>query len=212
MLNRVMKHLLLTLVLVLILPTTAGAVTISLTPETLAVGPGDQFNVELVLNNPLNEGLTGVGVWLKYDKDLLNVVDTDSGNWITSGTNISDGPYHDPFALPGDPGMFDNANDANTDGEVKWDSRRSFFNFTNISPSGTFARITFQAEGNLGLASLGFAGTGTGGYPDTYVVNEAGEQILTDTNDATISIIPEPATIILLITGLGGILSLTRKK
>ena len=211
MLNRVLRYVLAVIVIVLILPTNVGAVTISLVPDNVVVGPGGQFNVDLVLNNPLHEGLAGIGVWLKYDKNLLNVIDTDSGNWITSGTNISDGPYHSAFNLPGDSGIFDDANDANTDGEIKWDARRSFFDITDIYPSGTFARITFQAEGNLGSTSLSFAGTGTGGYPDTYVVNAAGGQILTGTNDATISVIPEPGTLLLLIGGLPGIAVFIKK-
>ncbi len=196
-------------------PTSAAAanpVTISLVPGTLSISPGQQFNVDVVLNNPYSEGLVGIGLWIKYDKDLLNVVDTDTGNWVTAGTNILDGSYHNPFDLPGDPGIFDNLNDADTDGEIKWDARRSFSDFTNIYPSGTFATITFQAEGNLGSTALAFYGTGTGGVPDTYIMNESAEQILTGTSGATVSVIPEPASLVLMATGLSMLVRVLRRK
>lgn len=207
----ILRNWLLVFSLILALPQYAGAVTISLVPDALTVSPGQQFNVDLVLNNPGNEGLVAIGIWLKYDKDLLNVIDTDTGNWVTAGVNISDGPYHTPFDLPGDPGMFDNANDAGTDGEIRWDARRSFSDFTNISPSGTFGRITFQAESNLGSSALAFYGAGTGGYPDTYVMNVDAEEILSGTSGADISVIPEPATLTLMGAGLIGLFRSLRK-
>lgn len=201
-----------TLMLILGLSTWAEATTISLIPSDLTVNPGEQFNVDVVLNNPSNEGLVGIGIWIKYNPDLLNVLDTDNGNWITEGINILDGPYHDPFDLPGDPGMFDNANDAGIDGEIRWDARRSFFDFTDIHPSGTFATITFQAEDLLSSTQLDFYGDGMGGYPDTYVVNEDAEYILTGTTGTEISVVPEPSSILLLGTGLFGLFGFLRKK
>ncbi len=201
-----------TITLILGLSSYAQAVSISLIPSDFIVSPGEQFNVDVVLNNPSNEGLVGIGIWIKYDKDLLNVLDTDTGNWITEDVNILDGPYHNPFDLPGDPGLFSNANDANIDGEIKWDARRSFFELTDIYPSGTFATITFQAESLLGNTQLDFYGQGTGGYPDTYVVNENSQYILTGTSGAGISVIPEPTSILLLGLGLSGLVFVKKNK
>lgn len=200
--KRFLSKVLFIVILVAMSTINANAVTISLIPDSLNVGPGQQFNLNVVLNNPTSQGLVGIGIWIKYDKDLLNVVDADTGNWVTTGTNILDGSYHSSFNLPGDPGMFDNANDAGLDGEIRWIAGRSISDFTNIYPSGTFATITFQAESNLDSAVLAFYGAGTGGYPDTYVMNEAGEQILTSTYGATVNIVPEPTSLLLIGMGL----------
>jgi hypothetical protein len=122
-----------------------------------------------------------------------------------------DGPYHGSFNLPGDIGT-ENTNDTSTPGEIIWNAARSSSDWTNIYPSGTFARITFQAKGILGQTPLNFYGPGTGGYPDTYVINETGEQILVSSDGVTLSVVPEPASIILLGSGLFGLFCLTRKK
>ncbi|KPK41514.1 MAG: hypothetical protein AMJ78_05300 [Omnitrophica WOR_2 bacterium SM23_29] len=183
----------------------AEASTISLIPSSYTVSPGEQFTIDVALNNPSSEGLVAIGIWIKYNKDLLTVLDTDAGNWITTGVNVLDGPYHDPFDLPGDPGLFPNANDASVDGEIRWDARRSFYNLTNIFPTGTFATITLLAEGNPGSTSLAFYGQGTGGYPDTYVLNADGQNILTGTTGTDITVVPEPASLLLLSAGLFGL-------
>lgn len=185
----------------------AQAVTISLIPSSSTVAPGEQFTVNAILDNPASEGLAGIGIYILYNKNLLTVLDTDAGNWVTAGINILDGPYHNPFDLPGDPdsGLL-NANDSSTQpdepGKIRWDSRRSFSDYTDIFPSGTFAKITFQANNAIGTTSLAFAGAGAGGYPDTYVINAGNEQILTGTTGVDINVIPEPASLLLLSFGL----------
>ena len=202
--------------IMLTLPAACGAVSITLVSDTLSdtleVGRGEQFDVDVVLDNAGSEGLVAIGIWIQYDENLLNVVDTDSGNWITEGINILDGLYHIPFDLPGDPGMFDNANDAGIAGEIAWDARRSWSDWTDITPCGIFATITFEAQDVLGQTALEFFGAGMGGYPDTYVMNAAGDQILISTSGASVNVIPEPGTILLLSAGLFSVFGVKRRK
>lgn len=183
-------------------PSAQAGVSISLSPNVSNVAPAGVFTVDVNLNNPSLDSVYGIGIWLKYDAALLNVLDYDSGNWVTAGTNILDGPYHTSFNFPGE-SYAPNKNDANTDGAIWWMVSESDSQWTERqTPSGTFATIKFQAEGPLGTANLWFDGLGTGGSPDTFVLSkETGENILDNTSGATVNVVPEPGSFIL--TGLG---------
>ena len=58
---------------------------------------GDAFRVEAILDNRADSLMDGVDIYIRYDPDILEVVDADRDNWITRGVNILDGPYHQQF-------------------------------------------------------------------------------------------------------------------
>ena len=186
--------------------TAQAAVYLSLSPSAQDVGVGSEFTLNMNLNNPSSEQLSFLNVWLSFNPAYLEVVDTDTGNWITKGTNVLDGPYHGAF-----PWDFHGQNSAdNTAGTISY-GEGSFS--TNVIGSGTFAKITFLAKANALDTPINYLITGTGGINDTYVTDNSAANILGGAGGATVNVIPEPLTITLLLTGLGGIiLPSTRKK
>jgi hypothetical protein len=57
----------------------------------------DEFEVPIFLMNPNGLVLDSVSLFIKFDPEVLEVVDSDDGNWIRRGVNIHDGDRHDAF-------------------------------------------------------------------------------------------------------------------
>ncbi len=70
---------------------------IALDPRMNVVQVGKTFDLQLKISNPKGVPLDRLRFDIQYDPDYLEVVDSDSGNWITRGTNILDGPFHNRF-------------------------------------------------------------------------------------------------------------------
>ncbi|NOX96596.1 MAG: PEP-CTERM sorting domain-containing protein [Nitrospirae bacterium] len=202
---------------------TVEAATITLNPSSSTVGLNETFNVDLVLNldTAVND-LDGVGIYLKYDPNILNVLDYDAGNWDTTGTNILDGPYHVPFNLPGDI-YFPNRNVVGpeggiSDGEISWFVSSGFYGSGVSVPAGSnvFATIQFQAAGVLGSTNLTFSGTNSGGFNDTWVHSTASGYLLPTYEKSfvggEVTVIPEPGTLILLGSGILGLITMRKRR
>jgi hypothetical protein len=72
-------------------------VTIALSTQNQSVAVGEVFDVQLLLDNPDALPLELLSVVLRFDPELLQVVDADEGNAIHQGVNINDGPYREAF-------------------------------------------------------------------------------------------------------------------
>ncbi len=172
-----------------------AAVYLSLEPSTQDVGVGSQFTLNMNLANSSSEQLYAINVWLSFNPAYLEVLDSDSDNWITDGTNVLDGPYHSAFKWD-----FHGQNTANNGtGRISY-GEGSFS--TTVTGSGTFAQIKFLAKANALNTPINYLITGTGGIDDTYVTDSSANNILGGVSGATVTVIPEPGSILLLGTGL----------
>lgn len=70
---------------------------ILLDPPLQAVEAGNVFDVDVRIENPEKVPWDRVRLDIRFDPRYLEVVDQDEGNWLTIGTNILDGPYHNRF-------------------------------------------------------------------------------------------------------------------
>jgi len=70
---------------------------ISLDPHLNAVQVGKTLAIQVKISNPKGAPWDRIRLEIQYDPTCLEIVDSDSGNWITLGSNILDGPFHDRF-------------------------------------------------------------------------------------------------------------------
>ncbi len=188
----------------------ANVVGMYLSPSTQTVAQGDFFNVEIALNNPSASVFDTLSVWLTFNPFYLEVQDTDAGNWIATGVNILDEPYHSVYAF-----NFHLANNAdNTAGEIVYTEN---ILGASLTSSGTFARITFRALNITPSASIDFD-FNWGSNKDTAVML-GGEDVLGSSSNHTdgaiggsVSVVPEPGSLALLGAGLMSMMGLKMGK
>lgn len=102
------------------------------------IGVGDEFTVDVMLNNPNGATIDSVSVFLKFDPKVLQVIDQDGGNWVRRGINVHDGPFRLQY-----PFDYHKRNEA--------DNVRGLIHYSKGTgsalalPTGTFARVHFQA-------------------------------------------------------------------
>jgi hypothetical protein len=124
-----------------------ASTAVSIPPATMAVRlqaeerkvrEGDEFVVDVLLDNPRGAPLDRVRLFIQFDPAVLEVVDWDRNNWIREGVNIYDGFARQMFAFD-----FHKANAAdNKRGVIVYDMG------TEIVPlrsEGALARIKFRA-------------------------------------------------------------------
>jgi hypothetical protein len=119
--------------------TAEGGLLLQLQPRQPTVKVGQDFLVDIVYRNPKRADMDTVKLKLRFDPEVLQVVDSDEGNWITRGVNIFDGAYHED--LP-----FDNHRKNtvyNSLGVINYDN--GFGSRTPIPEEGVIATIRFKA-------------------------------------------------------------------
>lgn len=123
---------------------------IYLDPPVVVSQVGETFDLGVHLENPDRVPWDRIRLDIRFDPRVLEVVDQDEGNWLTLGTNILDGPYHDrfPFDFP-------------RDNQVRADSGRILYDAAvfrrPIHSGGLLASIRFKAIAPAGETRIAFA-------------------------------------------------------
>jgi len=78
-------------------PTTRGGVRLRLVANKEKIPANEDFYVGVWFENPRLLEISKVTLKIRFDPRILQVVDDDAKNWITTGINIFDGDYHDDF-------------------------------------------------------------------------------------------------------------------
>lgn len=74
-----------------------GGVELSLAPPPRGASVGEPFPIDVILDNSAYSHLDDVAFLISFDPQVIEVVDADRNNYITAGTNIQDGPFHEAF-------------------------------------------------------------------------------------------------------------------
>lgn len=170
-------------------------VHLSLSPSSQEVGLNEQFTLDMVLQNSFQEQVGMLNVFLKFDPDYLQVLDSDTGNWETDGINVLDGPYHGVFNWEEFPAQ--NVAD-NTEGTISYGGA-SFFN--EVRGSGTFAQINFLSKAPVSNTRIDYFYSGLYDLEDTYALNLMAVNILSGASGASVSVTPEPLSCLLYVAG-----------
>lgn len=119
--------------------TAEGGITVALRPGKTAVAVGEEFDVSIDYTNPKMVEVDMFRLRIRFDPQVLQVVDSDEDNNITKGVNIHDGKSRD--ALPFD---FHIRNAVyNKTGEIDYENG---FRQRTVPPGrGTVATIRFKA-------------------------------------------------------------------
>lgn len=133
---------------------------------------GEMFDVSIILSNPDAESFDCLALYMRFDPDVLRVVDWDKGNWITLWTNIQDGFARRKF--PFDYHLRNNAD--NYLGRIEY---RMGTSQDSPMPSGEFARIRFRAIASAEKTNIFFVHDKGARFPNTSV-SSLGQEILSD--------------------------------
>lgn len=168
---------------------------------------GDTFSLNVNLDNADSTGFDTISVWVSFNPLYLEVLDSDAA---TVGIQINSDPdsTYDFNWIP-----VNNAD--NTNGKIDWRAG----NFSDIYSTGRFAQISFKALGIIENSPIDFIFSPTWGFePSTHILNNAVDVLASSENHtdgtfgANVTVVPEPASFLLLCTGTIPILYLFRKK
>ncbi len=147
-----------------------GYITLRLECLAHSARVGETFDVSVFISNPDAEIFDNVGLWIRYDPEILKVVDWDRRNWISEGINIQDG-----FARKKYPFNYHLRNEANNyTGAI--DYRMGISQIISL-PTGELARIRFRALASVQKTEIYFAHRGNSRFPNTSITS-MGQELL----------------------------------
>jgi len=145
-------------------------ITLHMETPKKALHTGDKFDVSLFLSNPESEIIDKLSLYLKFDPNVVRVVDWDKRNWISKGVNIQDG-----FARKAYPFDFHLRNDANNfSGTIDY---RMGSSFNYVFPTGEFARIRFRVVKPTEGTQISFVRRPNSRYPNTSISSMGEERL-----------------------------------
>lgn len=185
----------------------ANISSLYLNPSLQTVGVGDTFSLNVNLNNTVSTGFDTLSIWIIFNPFYLEVLDSDSG---TGGIQIKSDPdstYNFNWV------PINNADNAN--GKIDWRAG----NFSDIYSTGRFAQINFKALGVVENSPIDFIFNSTWGLePSTHILDNGVDVLASSENHtdgtfgASVSVVPEPVTLLLFCTGAIPIFYLSRKR
>jgi hypothetical protein len=129
-------------------------------PPTAKIG--EEVVVDLELKNPHGDPFDRVQLYLQFDPEVLEVIDSDKGNWIKQGINIEDGFAHKDF--PFDFHKFNAADNAK--GIIIYDEGAAL---NPLRSSGVFAKVHFRIKKSVPQTEILLVRNEPGRYPNTDV-------------------------------------------
>ena len=153
---------------------------ISLTPSLTTVFPGDTFTLDVEITGAV--GVFGWQVDISFDPAIINIVSTTEGAFLTAGAATT---FFINGTLDNGTGLVDNMANTRT-GPVG-----------GVSGAGVLASLTFQAVG-LGVTAVTLSNV---------LLSDSAAQPLTlgSTSAASVNVVPEPGSWLLLLSGLPGV-------
>jgi hypothetical protein len=116
----------------------ASAIRLSLRPSNSEPQPGEEFVIDVLLDNPKYLAFDEVYLAVGFDPASVQVLDWDYNNWIRRGVNIFDGHAHEAFPF-----------NIHTRNEVNNSKGRIHYQMSNTilasRPSGCLVRIHCKA-------------------------------------------------------------------
>jgi len=144
-----------------------------------AVRPNETFDVGVYLDNPGEKRIDRIRLYLQFDPEVVQVVDYDTGNIVTRGTNI-----HDAMAREAFPFDFYRYNEAdNKKGTIVYEVSAST---SHVRGSGRVATIRLKALKDTPGADLVMVENAKGLAPTTGV-SFAGISLLQDINETDVA-------------------------
>ncbi len=116
----------------------ASAIQLSLRPSNPEPQPGEEFVIDVLLDNPKYLAFDEVYLAVGFDPASVQVLDWDYNNWIRRGVNVFDGHAHESFPF-----------NVHTRNEVNNGKGRIHYQMSNTiltsRPSGCLVRIHCKA-------------------------------------------------------------------
>lgn len=165
----------------------AWAIALSFSPSTSFFDVGDPINVDIIISGMETDNLAEFSFDINFDDSILTFDSYALGSELT-----------DPFWGQDDWSLGDLGGGVINLSELSW-----LWDFSSQPDTFTLATVSFTGT-SLGTSSLSFSNVILGDY--------WGNSLSADLETGTVSPVPEPATIILLGTGLAAGLVGFRKR